>query len=100
MLLRFDETELRNLIEAAGARAVEEAMRKVTEKPYLTTADAAALLQVTKKTITNYRTQRLLPHYRIGGRYLYNRDELMAFIEHRKVRAKQLTGLSGLKEVA
>lgn len=101
MLIQADETVLRNLIEAAVARSVTAALQRAIEKPLLTTAEVAELFSLSKRTVINWRAKKILPHYRIGGRIIYKRDEVMAFIEHRKVRAREtacMTRLSGIKE--
>ena len=79
-------------------RAVGEALRRVREKQLLTTADVAELLSVNEEDHHELPYPKTIAMYRIGGRYLYKRDEVMAFIEHRKFRARGLTGLSGIKE--
>ena len=88
-MILIDENQLTVLINDAVDHAVTVALRRVSEKPLLTTAEVAETLSVSKRTVVGWRSRRLIPFVKLQGRVLYKREELMAFIEHREVRARE-----------
>lgn len=56
------------------------------QNQYLNTAELALVLKLKKNTIERWRTNRTCPFQwtKIGGRVLYNRDDVMAYIESSK----------------
>lgn len=53
---------------------------------FLTTVEVAELLRVKKNTIERWRTHRESPFTwtKIGGRVLYDRDEVMSYLDQQK----------------
>ena len=53
---------------------------------YITTSEVAALLQLKPNTIARWRTYRQSPFRwtKIGGRVLYDRAEVMAYVDQQK----------------
>lgn len=53
---------------------------------YLTTVEVAELLRIKKNTIERWRTYRQSPFRwtKIGGRVLYDRAEVMAYVDQQK----------------
>ena len=56
------------------------------QNQYLNTAELATVLRLKRNTIERWRTNRTCPFQwiKIGGRVLYNRDDVMAYIESGK----------------
>jgi excisionase family DNA binding protein len=53
--------------------------QSVSEPQFLTVAEVAALLRVTRRTIYEWTAQRKIP-YRKAGRYtIFDRDEIVAW---------------------
>ena len=54
--------------------------------PYITTVEVAELLRIKKNTIERWRTHRESPFkwVKIGGRVLYERAEVMAYLDQQK----------------
>jgi len=85
------ENELEALIQRSVASLIDTAFKRLTEKEYLTTAEVAQMLSVSKCTIVGYRSRRLIPFVKLQGRVLYKRTDVIAFLEHRKIRAREAT---------
>ncbi|MBO4700788.1 MAG: helix-turn-helix domain-containing protein [Alphaproteobacteria bacterium] len=53
---------------------------------YLTTGELADLLHIKRNTIERWRTSKIcpIPWTRIGGRVLYDCDEVMAYLDQQK----------------
>jgi excisionase family DNA binding protein len=62
---------LRNLIAQEVRKAVEEAVRRATEPEYITTAQAAKLLCLSRRTLNGWRYARRISYVKIGGRILF-----------------------------
>lgn len=57
-------------------------MSSETPPEYLTTAEVAAILRVTINTLRQWRNEARGPRsFRVGGRVLYDRADLNAFIK-------------------
>ncbi len=53
----------------------------MTEGPFLTEEEAAAILRLAAGTLGNLRRAgKAPPHYTVGVRPVYDRDELMAWV--------------------
>jgi excisionase family DNA binding protein len=52
--------------------------------PSLTTADMEELFGVHRSTLNEWRKAGL-PYYKLGGKVLYKKDEVLAWIEERKI---------------
>lgn len=48
---------------------------------FLRSADVCRLLNISNPTLKNLRRDRLIPFYKLGGTYLYKREEIMAYLE-------------------
>lgn len=61
-------------------------MNKLLENKYLSTGEVAELLRLQKNTIERWRTSRNCPFSwtKVGGRVLYYRDEVLAYLESQK----------------
>jgi excisionase family DNA binding protein len=58
--------------------------RRDEQLEFLDALAAAALLNVSRTTILNWRTRGLLTSHKIGGRILFKRTELLASVEGRQ----------------
>ena len=56
------------------------------ENLYLTTNELADLLHIKRNTIERWRTSKIcpIPWTRIGGRVLYERSDVLAYLERQK----------------
>jgi excisionase family DNA binding protein len=88
MILQVDEDTLRTLISQDRKKTIEEAVRKATEPEYITTAEAAKLLCLSRRTLNGWRYARRINYVKIGGRVLFRLDELREFIQRRTIRAR------------
>lgn len=56
----------------------------------LSTAEVAELLRVSERTIRNYCKDKLITHYRIGGKIVISPQDVDEFIKnHAKIEAKK-----------
>lgn len=51
------------------------------QSPLLNVEVAAALLQIEVSTLYKYTSKRLIPHYKRAGKLLFNRAELLEWVE-------------------
>jgi excisionase family DNA binding protein len=66
----------------------EDSSKPASEKPFLTTKEAAAWLGLTSNTLEKWRVQGGGPPYRKHGRYVrYHLDDLVAWSEASKRRS-------------
>ena len=58
---------------------------------YLTDREVAELLRVSRRTLQEYRSLRILPYYLIQGKVLYKESEIQQLLEeaHRKCLDEQ-----------
>ena len=58
---------------------------------YLTDKEVAELLRVSRRTLQEYRSLRILPYYLIQGKVLYKESEIQQLLEeaHRKCLDEQ-----------
>ena len=54
------------------------------EKRFITIQDAAKLLSISIPTIKNHVKQGLIPSYKVGGRRLFDPDELIEWVKSKK----------------
>ena len=56
------------------------------ENLYLTTSELAELLHIKRNTIERWRTSKIcpIPWTRIGGRVLYERSDVLGYLERQK----------------
>lgn len=54
------------------------------EKRFITIQDAAKLLSISIPTIKNYVKQGLIPSYKVGGRRLFDPEELVEWVKSKK----------------
>lgn len=61
-------------------------MLNIIEQQYLNTVELAELLRLKKNTLERWRTNRNCPFkwIKIGGRVLYDRNEVLQYIEEQK----------------
>lgn len=58
---------------------------------FLTDEELSRLLKVSRRTLQEYRTARLIPYYIVQGKVLYRESEIQNFLEkaHRKCVEEQ-----------
>lgn len=88
-IIQLDEDMLRRQIAEEVNKAVEAAVRRAVESPYLTTTEASKLLHVSKRTLNAWRYARWIPFVKLGGRILFKRSDLQQFIERQTVRKRE-----------
>lgn len=47
---------------------------------FIRSADVCKLLNISNSTLKNLRTEHKIPYYKLGGTFLYNRDEILKFM--------------------
>jgi len=88
-IIQMEEREAQEAIERAvkaGNEAANNFMAKIEEKFYvfkewLTEAEAAKYLGLSKKTLADKRRDGKITGKRIGQKYLYHKDEIVRFVE-------------------
>lgn len=55
---------------------------------YLTTKEAARFLLVSERQMRNYKASKVVPYSKIGGRLLFRKADLMAFVETHKIASR------------
>ena len=48
---------------------------------YLSTQDVCKLLHISKRTLQQYRDDKILPYIQIGGKIIYKQSDLFAVLE-------------------
>ena len=54
---------------------------------YVTEQELSKALKITKRTLIEYRMNGKLPYYKIGGKILYKKQEIIEILERNKVLA-------------
>ena len=90
-MIVIEESALEELVKRAMSSVIESALKKLHEPEYVTTAQAAKLLCLSPRTLSNWRQQRRIPFHKIGGRVVFRLDELRQFLERRKIRAREVS---------
>lgn len=66
-------------------------MQEQKSRPFLTTGDIVKLVHVHPNTVAMWRsTGKIIPRDKIGSSFLYDREEVMAFLSGRKNEGKPL----------
>lgn len=47
---------------------------------FIRSADVCKLLNISNSTLKNLRTNQAIPYYKIGGTFLYNKEEIMNYL--------------------
>lgn len=47
---------------------------------FIRSADVCKLLNISNSTLKNLRAAQAIPFYKLGGTFLYNKDEIMNFL--------------------
>ncbi len=47
---------------------------------YLNTKDAAKFLLVSERQMRNYKASKVIPYHKVGGRLMFNKAALLAFV--------------------
>jgi len=89
-MILIEEEQLKALIRQAVLSSVDEAIKRLTEKEFLTTAEAAKVFSVSTHTLIAWRQRRLLPFIKISGRVLFKRSELLAFLASHHVKGRSV----------
>ena len=55
---------------------------------YLTTKEAAKFLLVSERQMRNYKASKVVPYSKIGGRLLFRKADLLAFVETHKIASR------------
>lgn len=54
---------------------------------YITEAELAESLKITRRTLIEHRTNGLFPYYRLGGRILYKENDIIKLLTENKIEA-------------
>lgn len=54
---------------------------------YITEAELAELLKITRRTLIEHRTTGLFPYYRLGGRILYKENDIIKLLNENRLEA-------------
>ncbi|WP_067925457.1 excisionase family DNA-binding protein [Alicyclobacillus shizuokensis] len=76
--IHVDEATVRAMLEQAIQARVDELAK---QKYFLTFAELAKYLNLSKRTIEDTLIPRGLPFYRLGTKYLFKRDEIDRFMD-------------------
>lgn len=55
---------------------------------YLTTKEAARFLLISERQMRNYKASKVVPYSKIGGRLLFRKADLLAFVETHKIASR------------
>lgn len=55
---------------------------------YLNTKDAAKLLLVSERQMRNYKASKVIPYHKVGGRLMFNKADLLAFVEAHRISSR------------
>lgn len=47
---------------------------------FIRSADVCKLLSISNSTLRNLRTEQAIPFYKLGGTFLYNKEEIMNYL--------------------
>lgn len=61
------------------------AMTANLEPEFLRSADVAALFNISNSTLKNFRQAHIIPYYKVGGTYLYRRNEILEYLERQRI---------------
>lgn len=56
---------------------------------YLTDAELAKCLKISRRTLQEYRNNGIIPYYHIGGKILYREYDIEVFLENNRQKAFQ-----------
>lgn len=56
------------------------------EKTYLTTDDVVKMLGISKQYLYCLRKKKALPYYKFDNKIIYKIDDIIDYIEHKKVQ--------------
>ena len=54
---------------------------------YITEAELADQLKITRRTLIEHRTTGLFPYYRLGGRILYKENDIIKLLNENRLEA-------------
>ena len=83
-----------NALKAEIVEVVRQTIRQELGTPsktdsnsdeYLNTKDAAKFLLVSERQMRNYKASKVIPYSKIGGRLLFRKADLLAFIETHRI---------------
>ncbi len=77
---------------------VEEAVRAALEPEYMNNEQAARFLGIVPRTLIHWRYAGRISFHWLGSCIVYSVADLREHLKCRRVEAKELNGLSGIKE--
>ena len=83
------DTAVSAAVEAALVRALPEAVRRATTKPYLTKAELVQLTGWSSRQVEYKKAQREIPFVKRGRLVLFPTDEIFAYLEEGRVPARR-----------
>ena len=57
----------------------------MNEVKFLTIEDVEKMLYIKKQTLYRMTCSKQIPHYKIGGKLLFKREDILSFVESKKV---------------
>lgn len=64
-----------------NAQKAAEAIEELKHKEYLRSKEIAQLFSISYPTLKNLRKEGKIPCYKLGGIYLYKREEIIEYIQ-------------------
>lgn len=55
---------------------------------YLNTKDAAKFLLVSERQMRNYKASKVIPYHKVGGRLMFKKEDLLAFVEAHRISSR------------
>lgn len=76
--------ELRLTPVTASAIQFEEIPEDIA---FIRSADVCKLLNISNSTLKNLRMEHKIPYYKLGGTFLYNKDEILKYMANNYSRS-------------
>jgi len=66
---------------------IDEHRPSIGHEVYLTSEEVMAMLDISPRTLQNYRDERIIPYTTIGGKFLYPQSALLDVLERNFIKA-------------
>lgn len=88
IFLSLDRHEFKCLIKEALLEILDERDNKSNnENTLINVQEAAALLNLAVATVYEKTSERLIPHYKHGKKLMFEKSELLAWVQTRKIKS-------------
>ena len=91
MYLLLNEDELNIVLKELQEikKILQSSQKKLAQKEYVNTDEAAKLLKVTTRTLQNWRDQRLISFIQIGSKILFKKADVEDFLMRHYIKRKE-----------